>query len=189
MKKLPLIVLCAFAALFFASCEQKNDYKAFVGTWGVEKIEYYNIDYAGNPIASTIQTYDYDPEDIGHGIQLIFRDDMTGEMHDNDVDTVWNDAHDSYVVNPDTTIVRKFDYSYDKHESVIYMNMDYVRTFKLKISNLTDNSFTYENEYWKDYMERSSLKRLSNTPVSKSATRQEQNRKRPVKPGSLLGGR
>ena len=189
MKKLPLIVLCAFAALFFASCGQKSDYKAFVGTWGVEKIEYYNIDYAGNPIASTIQTHIFDPEDIGHGIQLVFRDDMTGEMRDNDVDTVWNDAHDSYVVNPDTTIVRKFDYSYDKRESVIYMNMDYVRTFKLKISELTDNSFTYENEYWKDYMERAYMKRLSDKPTSKSATRQEQNRKRPVKPGSLLGGR
>lgn len=188
MKKLPLIVLCAFAALFFASCG-KNNYKAFVGTWGVEKIEYYNIDYAGNPIASTMQTHNYDPEDIGHGIQLVFRDDMTGEMRDNDVDTIWNEDHDSYIYNPDTTLVKKFDYSYDKRESVIYMNMEYVRTFKLKISDLTSNSFTYENEYWKDYMERAYMKRLSDKPTSKSATRQEQNRKRPVKPGSLLGER
>lgn len=189
MKRLPLIVLLAFAALFLASCEQKNDYKVFVGTWGVEKIEYYNIDYAGNPIPSTIQTYIYDPDDIGNGIQLVFRDDMTGEMRDNDVDTVWNDAHDSYVVNPDTTLVKRFDYSYDSRKATIYMNMEYVTTFKLEISNLTSNSFTYENEWWKDYVERAHLKRLSDTPTSKSATRQGQGRKRPFMPGSFLGER
>ena len=45
MKKLTYLTMVAIAALMFTSCS-KNDYKSFVGTWGVEKIEYYNIDYA-----------------------------------------------------------------------------------------------------------------------------------------------
>ena len=186
MKRIALVTFCAFAVLFLSSCGGNDDYKVFVGTWGVEKIEYYNIDYAGNPIPGSMETYIYDPQDINNGIQLIFRADKTGEMRDNDVDTIWNDAHDSYVVNPDTTLVRKFDYSFDKRESILYMNMDYARTFKMQIFDLTNDQFTYENEYWKDYVERSYLKRLSDTPSSKS-TRKSQ--KRPHMPGSLLGGR
>ena len=190
MKKLPLIVFCAFAALFLASCTQPvKDYTAFVGTWGVEKIEYYNIDYAGNPIMSSMQTHIFDPEDLDNGIQLVFRADKTGEMRDSAVDTVWNDAHDSYVVNPDTTLVKRFDYSYDGQESILYMNMEYpIRTYKMQISNLTDDHFTYENEYWKDYVERAYMKRLSDTPTSK-ATRSHKTPTRPHMPGSLLGGR
>ena len=60
MKKLGIITLCAVCTFLFASCGK--DYKTFVGTWGVEKIEYYNIDYAGNPIAATIVTHNYDPD-------------------------------------------------------------------------------------------------------------------------------
>ena len=52
MKKLTLFATLAILAVMFASCK-KVDYNAFVGTWGVEKIEYYNIDYAGNPIAAS----------------------------------------------------------------------------------------------------------------------------------------
>ena len=55
MKKLTLFATIAVAAILFASCN-KIDYKSFVGTWGVEKIEYYNIDYAGNPIAASMET-------------------------------------------------------------------------------------------------------------------------------------
>ena len=54
--------------------------KVFIGTWGVEKIDYYNIDYAGNPIVASIMTYAYDPNDISNGIQLVFREDNTGEI-------------------------------------------------------------------------------------------------------------
>ena len=179
MKKIGIITLCAVCAFLFASCSK--DYKSFVGTWGVEKIEYYNIDYAGNPIPATIQTLVYDPEDIDNGIQLVFRENKTGEMRDNDIDTVWiwNEEiqdYDSYIYNPDTTMVYNFTYSYDKGESMLYMNMnytypyEYTRIFMMKVSDLTDNSFSYVNEYWSDYVERAYLKRLSGTP-SKSASR------------------
>ena len=195
MKKIGIITLCAVCAFLFASCSK--DYKSFVGTWGVEKIEYYNIDYAGNPIPATIQTLVYDPEDIDNGIQLVFRENKTGEMRDNDIDTVWiwNEEiqdYDSYIYNPDTTMEYNFTYSYDKGESMLYMNMNYTypyaytRVFMMKVSDLTDNSFNYENEYWSDYVERAYLKRLSGTP-SKSSSRNKSQRLH--KPGSLLSDR
>ena len=184
-------------ALTFASCG-KSSYKSFIGTWGVEKIEYYNIDYAGNPIAASFESYTYNPDDPNNSIQLIFRKDQTGEMRDSAVDTVWTDwnsetgTYDSYIVNPDTTLVTTFTYSYDRSESALYMNMkysypyEYSRTFMMKISDLSKDSFIYENEYAIDYVEKAYLKRISNS-TSKTSSRQTP--KHPHKPGSFLGGR
>lgn len=197
-KQIKLMAAFAVMALLFASCGKEDGYKAFVGTWGVEKIEYYNIDYAGQPIPATIETYTYDPERISDGIQMVFRDDKTGEMRDNNIDSVgvnWNNEtgdFEYYVFNPDTTIVSTFTCSYDKDESALYMNMKYTypytysKIFMIKISSLTDNSFSYENEYHENYVEHAYLKRLSNTP-SKAA--QPSKAVRPHKAGSLLGGR
>lgn len=194
MKKLTLLATLAVVALLFASCN-KIDYTSFVGTWGVEKIEYYNIDYAGNPIAASIETHLFDPDDTNNGVHLIFKEDKSGEMRDSSVDTVWynwnsvSQVYESYVVNPDTVLVYPFTCSYDKSDRSLYMNMDYgtyMRTFRISIQDMTDNSFIYENEYDKDYMEKAFLKRISNKPT-KSATRQTVTH--PHKPGSLLGGR
>ena len=194
MKKLTLFVVLAIVAMLFASCK-KNDYTKFIGTWGVERLEYYNTDYAGNPIVSSLETLVYDPYSTDNGIQLVFRENKTGEMRDSAIDTLWTDwneeteVYDSYIYCPDTVLVYTFSYSYDKNESSLYMNMDYgtyIRTFKMYIDNMTDNSFTYENEYDKNYMERAYLKRISDKP-SKSASRQTVTH--PHKPGSFLGGR
>lgn len=193
MKKIGLFTMCAFCAFLLASCGK--DYTAFVGTWGVEKIEYYNIDYAGNPIAATIVTYPYDPNDFDNGIQLVFRSDKTGEMRDSDRDTIWYDwndetnTYDSYIVNPDTTLVTPFTYSYDNRDAILYMNMEYensLRTFMMHVENLTSNSFTYENEYDLNYVEKAYLKRLSKE-ASKSASRSKTARPRMV--GSFLSGK
>lgn len=194
MKKIGLITLCAIFALQFASCT-KIDYTSFVGTWGVEKIQYYNIDYAGNPIAASMNTYTFDPNNINDGIQLVFKEDKSGEMRDNAIDTVWYNwneethVYDSYIVNPDTTLVTHFTYSYDVTDHILYMNMQYenaLRTFSMHIESMSNDAFVYENEYDKDYMEKAYLKRLSKTPT-KSASRQTP--KHPHMPGSFLGGR
>ena len=193
MKKLTLFLSLALIGLMFTSC-RKNDYKSFIGTWGVEKIEYYNTDYAGNPIVSSLETYEFDRNSADNGIQLYFREDKTGEMRDSAVDTLWldwnaeTDTYDSYISCPDTVMVYPFSYSYDKSDHILYMNINYgdkLRTFKMSIENLTDNSFTYENEYDKNYMERAYLKRISKT--TKSASRQATIH--PHKSGSFLGGR
>lgn len=192
MKKLTLFVSLALIGLMFTSC-RKDDYKSFIGTWGVEKIEYYNLDYAGNPIVASLATYEYDPNSTDNGIQLIFKGDKTGEMRDSAIDTLNFDndedgIYETFIYCPDTVMVYTFSYSYDKSDHILYMNIDYgdkLRTFKMNIENLTDNSFTYENQYGKDYMERAFLKRISKT--TKSASRQATTH--PHMPGSFLGGR
>ena len=194
MRQIKQIVAIAILVLMLVSCNKYN-YKSFVGTWGVEKIEYYNTDYAGQPIAATIETFSFDPDDINDGIQLIFREDKSGEMRDNNVDTIWCDFNEetgvygSYIVNPDTTVMYPFTCSFDESEHIMYMNMVYatdLKTFKMQIENLTTNSFIYENEYHKNYVEKAYMKRLSKTP-SKSASKSSV--KRPHKLESVLGGR
>ena len=195
MKKLTLFATLAIAALMFTSCNKTN-YKTFVGTWGVEKIEYYNIDYAGNPIAGSMETYIYDPNDTGNGIHLVFREDKTGEMRDSAIDSVWlyneeTQEYDTCIYRPDTVLVYTFTYTYDASESSLIMKTrytypyEYMRTFMMKVSDITDNSFIYENEYDVNYVERAYLKRVNN--ATSKATRQTP--KHPNKRGAFLGGR
>lgn len=194
MKKITVFALCAIAAMMFTSCA-KLDEKSFVGTWGVEKIEYYNVDYAGNPISGSMSTFVMVPGDQQSGIDLIFREDMTGEMRDRSQDTIkldYDEETDTYktiIVCPDTTLVTKFTYSIDGRASVLYMNLTYpvVRTYKMNILNMGKDSFVYENEYWKDYVEKAYMKRLSNS-ASKSASRNSQP-SRPRREGSLFSDR
>ena len=176
--------MMAMMAMLFASCS-KTDFKSFIGTWGVEKIEYYNIDYAGNPIAASLETFTFDPNDADNGIQLTFRADKTGEMRDSAIDSLLVDS--VYIQCPDTVLVTKFTYSYDKSDKSLYMNMDNsARPFRLQIENLTSDSFTYENEYGTDYMEKAYLKRISKS--TKSASRNIP--AHPHKgPGALFGDR
>ncbi len=195
MKKLTLFATLAIAALMFTSCNKTN-YKSFVGTWGVEKIEYYNIDYAGNPIAGSMETYIYDPNDTGNGIHLVFREDKTGEMRDSAIDSVWlyneeTQEYDTCIYRPDTVLVYTFTYTYDASESSLIMKTrytypyEYMRTFMMKVSDMTDNSFIYENEYDVNYVERAYLKRVNN--ATSKATRQTP--KHPNKRGAFLGGK
>ena len=139
MKRLTLWATLAITAMLFTSCG-KEDYKSFIGTWGVEKIEYYNTDYAGNPIGASLESHVFDPNDTNNGIHLIFREDKTGEMRDSAVDTVWFEnatGETDYVVNPDTVLVTKFTYSYDKSDRSLYMNMeDLARPYRLQIEDL-----------------------------------------------------
>lgn len=193
MKKTTLLTLCAIAALMFTSCG-KIDEKSFVGTWGVEKIEYYNIDYAGNPIAASMSTFNMVPGDQQSGIDLIFREDKTGEMRDRSQDTLkldWNDeteAYETIIICPDTTLVTKFTYSVDKSASILYMNLEHpVKTYKMNIVNMTKDSFIYENEYGTNYVEKAYMKRLSNT-APKSGSRSILPT-RPRREGSFLSGR
>ena len=162
-------------------------YQSFVGIWGVEKIDYYNIDYAGNPIVATMETYEYDPFDIDNGIQFVFREDKSGEMRDSTIDSLW--VHDSYVYYPDTTLIYPYTYTFDENSTSLLMNMDYgiyTHTLKMFIKDMTINLFVYENEYATGYIEKAYLRRINETP-SKSVGRQMLNH--PHKRGSFLGDR
>ena len=188
MKKVSLFATLAVMALMVASCGKKDDYKSFIGTWGVEKIVYesYNTDYAGNPIQASMETSEVilDPNDDENYIKVIFKSDKTGEMRDSAIDTLWIDwndqthAYDSYIVCPDTTVVTAFSYSYDRDAKVLYMNMEYARTFMMDITELSSSSFSYVNKYElatdnRVYYEKATLKRLSKSP-SKSASKNKE---------------
>ena len=170
----------------------------FLGVWGVERIEYYKIDFAGNPIASTMQTYMFDPEDIDDGIQLFYWEDNTGEKRDSSIDTIWiwNDetqAYDDFIVCPDTTIVNPFTYSYQENDAVLYMTMEYDSynlMHTLNIVELAYGSFVYEYEYSQNYVEKAYMKRLPDMPMPvKSSVNQKIKQYRPKRQGSLLSGR
>ena len=88
-------------------------------------------------------------------------------------------------------MVYTFTYTYDASESSLIMKTrytypyEYMRTFMMKVSDMTDNSFIYENEYDVNYVERAYLKRVNN--ATSKATRQTP--KHPNKRGAFLGGR
>ncbi len=195
MKKLALFATLTIVALLFTSC-RKKDYTQFIGTWGVEKIEYYNIDYAGNPIENTWSSFEYDPNSTDNGIQLIFREDKSGEMRDSAIDTIWTNwneetqHYETFIPCPDTVLVYKFNCSYDNVEQTLYLNMETdssLHTYRMFIQELNNNTFVYENEYDKNYVEKAYLKRVSKT-TSKSGNR-EAVRHPHHKPGSFFGNR
>jgi len=157
--------------------------KAIIGTWGVEKIEYYNIDYAGNPIAASMTTYAYDPNNISDGIQLVFREDNTGEKRDSSVDTLW--IYDDFIVCPDTTTVTTYVYSFDAEASILYLSMEYGRTFALQIVEQNADAFVYEVEYETNYVEKAYLRRLSHEP-EKSYAAHFVKQDRPYREGPFL---
>ncbi len=194
MKKLTLMTMVAIAALLFTSCG-KAEYSQLVGTWGTEKIEYYNIDYWGNPIPGSGDTYVFDYDDPDNGIQLIFRDDKTGEMRDSAIDTIYvyneeTQAYDSAIYCPDTTLVTTFTCSYDKNDQTLYMNMsDNPRPYRVVVTELTKETFIYENEYGTDIVEKAYMRRISKTPT-KSAGRSDKEVRHPHKKlGTMFGRR
>ena len=198
MKKVKLVMICLALGMIFVSCKKDSDDSAitlkdnlFWGVWGIEKIEYYNIDYAGNPIEASMETFEMTPGDPQSGIDLIFRQNKTGEMRDRSQDSIWTDwnpqtqQYETLIVNSDTTLVTTFTYLVDGEDSTLYLNMDYARTFMMHIQEITDSTFIYTNEYDVDYVERAYLKRLSDAKAAPS----KQNVKRPNKPGAFLGER
>lgn len=196
MKRILFMLALAMTALGFTSCnDSSEDYLVFVGTWGVERIDYYNIDYWGNPIESSMKTYYFTPGDSLNGIDLVFRSDKSGEMRDRSRDTLYIPVYDednvvvdtNVIVCPDTVLVTGFNYSYHKDDA-LYMTMDVTHpfTYKMEIPNIDKNSFTYINEYDNDYVERAKLVRISDNTKATTRRRDLESISRPYRRGSLL---
>ncbi len=192
MKKLTLIASLLAIVFCVVSCkpDSKDSYKKFVGKWGVERLEYYIIDYAGDPIPNTVEVHEFTLNDPHDGIDLIFRDSKKGEMYRRDIDTFYvqislDPVEFDTIINPDTTVVIPFDYTYDDDESTLIMKMlDDMSTFMMVVSNFSENSFTYVNEYKANKVEKAFLKRISDAVRSqKSASKPTY---RPRKPGSFM---
>ena len=193
MKRYKLFLALVVVALSFASCKDKekeeetDDYMAFIGVWGVQQIDYYNIDYWGNPIENTRETFYFTPGDPDNGIDLVFRNDRSGEMRDRSRDTLYiNDS--TTIICPDTTLVTRFTYSYHTDDSKLYMNMQVAHpyTFQMDIVSLNKNSFTYINEYDNDYVEEALLIRLSFDAKGARNNNSLKSAIRPRRKGSLL---
>lgn len=189
MKKITLLASLFAFAFCLVSCKS-DPIEKFIGTWGVERLEYYVVDYAGNPIDNTIEVHEFGIGDPDNGIDMIFKNDKMGEMRRRDIDTfniqisVDPEEYET-IINPDTTVVISFDYTYDSDMSALFVTMhDDMHTFMMKVSNLTDDSFMYVNEYDLHRVEKAYLKRISNaTRSQKSASKPTY---RPRKPGSFM---
>lgn len=189
MKKITLIASLIAVAFSLASCKSEPIEK-FVGTWGVEKLEYYTVDYAGDPIPNTVEILEFPLADPHDGMDLIFKDGKTGEMRRRDIDTFYvqisvdPEEYDT-IINPDTTVTIPFRYSYDDEVSTLYMTMlDDMHTFRMLIGNFTNDSFTYINEYDLYLVEKAYLKRISKATRSEKSVSKSTYRTR--KPGSLM---
>ena len=176
MKKLALILAMAAIVLSgMVSCRgEKDDYMKFVGDWGLRELSYYNIDYAGNPIPYTLETYYFTPGDKVDGIDLVFRSDKTGVMIDRSRDTVYvqmsADENDiDTIVCPDTVIYYNFTFSYDPDVNLLYMNMEYIHTYSMQIEDVSDTAFTYYNEYKMKIMEKARMVRLTDSPTREAS--------------------
>ncbi len=163
-KNLPVFLM--FMAMAFSACTGTGD-NPLIGTWGVTRIEYYTADITGNPIPSTIETFDYTPG-ASNGIKMTFRADNTGQLEDR---------------SGTSPSVERFTYRYDAREQELYMDKDN-ESFILYIAELSVNTFTYLNEFGSHKMERTYLKRLNNTRTNDA----RHTKPRPARPGSLLSG-
>lgn len=182
MKRIFLFLAIAALAFGGVSCGDSNDYQVFIGTWGVERLDYDTLDYAGMPMEQYHTSYQYVPGDVDNGIEMIFRSDRTGETRDHAIDTLYVD--DMAIYCPDTTLITRFTYSYLADEGILYVNVkgDKPYTYQTNIVKLDDNAFVYENEYKKNCIEKAWLVRVSNTPATKTS----QPVSRPRRPGSLF---
>lgn len=193
MKRILHWMVAVVMVAFVCSCN-KTDYRMFIGTWGVEQLEYwhYNVDYAGNPIAASYEhetTYEYEANNPDYGIQLVFNENKTGAYRDFAIDSIWfkwnentqdydtylappSSGYDSVIYCPDTVLVSNFTYTYDEDTKALYMNMDYLNTYMMTIVENTSDELVLEHRYSLDQaahlekLERFRMKRVSNAPKS-----------------------
>lgn len=145
-----------------------------VGTWGLEKTENYSIDNAGNMVGP-ISSHEYDPNDNDNGIQMVFREDNTGEMYDK--------------TSSNSTIVNALTYSYVN--DTLFLDIDYgteTNTFNCLIIEKTNESFIYENKYAQNRMEKAYFKRLSHEPIVLSDGFTVSVSANPTNGGTVIGG-
>ena len=187
MRRIQLVIILSVMVIGLFSCG-KDDYMTFVGTWGVKQIDYYNIDYYGQPIEASRTTFYFTPGDMESGIDLVYRSDRTGEMRDRSRDTLYyNDS--TYIVRPDTVLVTPFTFSYHKDDQILYMNVkgDRPYTGLMNILQLENNLFRYTYEYLPNTVEEAVLVRLSNdTRERKSNDKAVKPQYRPRRKNSLL---
>ena len=187
-----MVLAIGISACHHDNEQEEQSYKTLIGTWGVDKLEYWlcNVDYAGQPIAASFvldTSYDYDVNDPGYGIQLVYNSDKTGEYRDFAIDSMWfkwnetngrydvylappKDGFDSVIYCPDTTLVYSFRYLYDAENRDLIMKMSNQHTLMMTLVELTENSIVSENPFdydettYTEKIEKFYLKRVGDAP-------------------------
>lgn len=177
MKKNLFLITCLTTLFAFTSCkDSKTQNNPFLGTWGVEKMEYWQTDFGGHEMDGTHYEYHFEvPGAPNDGISMVFKADKSGEIQDRSIDTFWYhwdpvaQAYLDYIVRPDTVLVSHFNYSYDSDAATLYLTMENTSVFSLQVNELNDNRFVYTNKYGLDqqegiyYYEKAQLKRTNST--------------------------
>lgn len=173
MKRISFIIAAVTMLIGMASCGKSNE-TLLIGMWGLERLDYYNIDYWGNPIENSMETYEYTPGDFDNGIELVFKGNNRGEWRDHDIDSffilVSTDprVYDT-IVNPDTTVVTPFTYSYDNNTSAVFVHTANAETFMLNVRQLDETTFVYTNVYKENEEERATMKRINESSTRSSS--------------------
>lgn len=190
MKRLTLLIVAVALVFGAVSCKKKGA-DLLIGTWALETLEYYNIDYQGQPISNTIEHYEFPVGVANEGIDIVFMNNNKGEWRDRDLDVFYvlvsedPDVYDT-IINPDTTVVTPFTYFYDEEVPAVFLKTSDMISHMLEVEELSSTTFSYVNEYEEHYVEHAILKRVDD---SKSKSRSDADVKhvaRPCKPGSLL---
>lgn len=189
MKKYLLTIAIIAMAFGMMSCG-KTEIELLVGRWGLERLEYYNIDYYGNPIESSIDAEEFIPGDMENGIEMVFYSNKRGEWIDRDRDTFIikvsvNPVTYDTIINPDTVLVTNFTYSYDKDLEALFLRTSDAETFQMNIEKLDENTFIYNNEYKQNVVERAVMRRIDNQNKVKSSGKPSKRITRPE--GSFFG--
>lgn len=172
MKRIFLFLTMIVIVCGWTSCTKKNDFKLLIGTWGLERLDYDTLDYTGAPILDLRKTYLFTPGDTDNGIEMVFREDRTGETRDHAIDSIML-ADSTVIYCPDTTLYTYFTYSYYSDEGTLYLNVEGSDpyTYMTRIVKYENNAFVYESEYKKNCIEKAWLVRISNTPATKSTSK------------------
>jgi len=190
MKKLTILIV-AMALVFSAASCKKNGADLLIGTWALQILEYYNIDYQGQPIESTIVHYEFPIDVANEGIDIVFMKNNQGEWHDRDLDTFYvlisedPDVYDT-IINPDTTVVTPFTYFYDEDAAAVFLKTSDMVSHMLEVEELNSTTFSYVNEYGEHYVEHAILKRVDDSKSRSRSNADVKRVSRPCRPGSLL---
>ncbi len=166
MKRLFLFVLLA-SLLSFVSCEK--DSSILVGYWGVERIDFYDVDNSGTMIGSSLETYTFTPG-AADGIEVTFYADGTG-----------------YILNKSNSTVtnQHFSYDYDESDGSLYIVRDDGSSYIMAVETLNETKLVYINQYEDYHVEKDYFVRTGKG--TKASWRQHP--LLPFKPGSFLSGR
>lgn len=129
--------------------------------FGVSNVAHWNVDYFGNVIEDSYQSFDFDPYDTTRGYFMYFLEDGVGVQQDN-------------VNGQDSTIYWLFTYEYDPVARNLHMEFETIsdtisEIYDAPVLSATEELFSFCHEYKPKFWERADMKKVGTfTPQQKS---------------------